>query len=122
MKKTTTPLAVKRIAMAAAAVCATLSMPVAANGTKAMLDLMLKKGVITQKDYDEFIDANKEADENKAFKDSRIDQDVSKAIKDIQKRQNDGAVKENGFGFKSKDGNSELNITGRLHFDARMIN
>ena len=122
MKKTTTPLAVTRIAMAAAAVCATLSMPVAANDTKAMLDLMLKKGVITQKDYDEFIEANKEADENKAFKESRTDQDLSKAIKDIQKRQNDGAVKENGFGFKSKDGNSELNITGRLHFDARMIN
>ena len=119
MKKTTTTLTVKQIAIAVAAVCASLSMPAAANDTKAMLDLMLKKGVITQKDYNEFMEANKEADENKAFKDSRIDQDVSKSIKDIQKRQNDGSVKENGFGFKSKDGNSELNITGRLHFDAR---
>jgi phosphate-selective porin OprO/OprP len=96
-------------------------MPAVANENKAMLDLMLKKGVISQKDYNDFMEANKEADENKAFKDSRIDQDVSRSIKDIQKRLNDGSVKENGFGFKSKDGNSELNITGRLHFDARMI-
>ena len=121
MKKTTTPLVAKRIAIAVAAVCTSLSLPVAANDNKALLDLMLKKGVITQKDYDEFLDANKEADENKAFKESRIDKDVSASIKDIQKRQNDGSVKENGFGFKSKDGNSELNITGRLHFDARML-
>jgi len=120
MKKTTTTFTAKRIAIAVAAVCASLSLPAVANDNKAMLDLMLKKGVISQKDYDEFMEANKEADENKAFKDSRIDKDVSTSIKDIQKRQNDGSVKENGFGFKSKDGNSELNITGRLHFDARM--
>lgn len=119
MKKTTTTINAKQIAIAVAAVCASLSMPAVANENKAMLDLMLKKGVITQKDYNDFMEANKEADENKAFKDSRIDQDVSRSIKDIQKRLNDGSVKENGFGFKSKDGNSELNVTGRLHFDAR---
>lgn len=122
MKKTTTPLAAKRIAIAVATVCASLALPAAADENKAMLDLMLKKGVITQKDYDEFMESNKEASENKAFKDARIDQDVSKSIKDIQKRQNDGSVKDSGFGFKSKDGKSELNITGRLHFDARVIN
>lgn len=121
MNMTTTPLAAKRIAIAVAAVCTSLPLPTLANDNKAMLDLMLKKGVISQKDYDEFMEANKEADENKAFKDARIDKDVSTSIKDIQKRQNDGSVKENGFGFKSKDGNSELNITGRLHFDARVI-
>lgn len=120
MKKTTTTITAKRIAIAVAAVCASLSLPAVANDNKAMLDLMLKKGVITQKDYDEFMEANKEADENKAFRDFRTDKDVSTSIKDIQKRQNDGSVKENGFGFKSKDGNSELNITGRLHFDGRM--
>lgn len=121
MKKTTTTITAKQIAIAVAAVCASLSMPAVANDNKAMLDLMLKKGVITQKDYDEFMEANKEADENKAFKESRTDQDVSKSIKDIQKRQNDGSVKENGFGFKSKDGKSELNVTGRLHFDSRIL-
>ena len=121
MKKTTTTINAKQIAIAVAAVCASLSMPAVANDNKAMLDLMLKKGVITQKDYDQFMEANKEADENKAFKDFRTDKDVSTSIKDIQKRQNDGSVKENGFGFKSKDGNSELNITGRLHFDNRNL-
>jgi phosphate-selective porin OprO/OprP len=94
-------------------------MPAVANENKAMLDLMLKKGVITQKDYDQFMEANKDADENKAFKDSRIDQDVSKSIKFIQKRANDGNVKPSGFGFVSGDGKSEINLTGRMHFDSR---
>ncbi|MFN5099132.1 MAG: OprO/OprP family phosphate-selective porin [Burkholderiaceae bacterium] len=87
-----------------------------------MLDLMLKKGVITQKDYDEFMQANKDADENKAFKDSRIDKDVSKSITFIQKRANDGAVKPSGFGWVSGDGKSELNLTGRMHIDTRFFN
>jgi len=122
MKKTTTTITAKQIAIAVAAVCASLSMPAAANENKAMLDLMLKKGVITQKDYDEFMEANKEADENKAFKDSRIDKDVSKSITFIQKRANDGAVKPSGFGWVSGDGKSELNLTGRLHIDTRFFN
>ncbi len=121
MKKTTTTITAKQIAIAVAAVCASLSMPAAANENKAMLDLMLKKGVITQKDYDEFMQANKDADENKAFKDSRIDKDVSKSITFIQKRANDGAVKPSGFGWVSGDGKSELNLTGRLHFDTRLF-
>jgi len=119
MKKTTTPINAKRIAIAVAAVCASLSMPAVANENKAMLDLMLKKGVITQKDYDQFMEANKDADENKAFKDSRIDQDVSKSIKFIQKRATDGNVKPSGFGLVSGDGKSDINLTGRMHFDSR---
>ncbi len=122
MKKTTTTITAKRIAIAVAAVCASLSMPAVANENKAMLDLMLKKGVITQKDYDEFMQANKDADENKAFKDSRIDKDVSKSITFIQKRANDGAVKPSGFGWVSGDGKSELNLTGRLNIDTRFFN
>ncbi len=47
MKKTTTTITAKQIAIAVAAVCASLSMPALANENKAMLDLMLKKGVIT---------------------------------------------------------------------------
>ncbi|MEY2823633.1 MAG: hypothetical protein RLZ64_171, partial [Pseudomonadota bacterium] len=43
MKKTTTPLTAKRIAIAVAAVCASLALPASANDNKAMLDLMLKK-------------------------------------------------------------------------------
>jgi phosphate-selective porin OprO and OprP len=119
MKKTTTTITAKQIAIAVTAVCASLSLPAAANDTKAMLDLMLKKGVITQKDYEEFMEANKDADENKAFKDSRIDKDVSTSIKFIQKRANDGAVKPSSFGLVSGDGKSEINLTGRMHFDYR---
>ena len=43
MKKTTTTITAKQIAIAVAAVCASLSMPAVANENKAMLDLMLKK-------------------------------------------------------------------------------
>jgi len=96
-------------------------MPAVANENKAMLDLMLKKGVITQKDYNDFMEANKEADENKAFKDSRIDKDVSKSITFIQKRANDGSVKPSGFGYVSGDGKSEINLTGRMHLDTRIF-
>ncbi len=114
-------VAAKRVAVAVAAVCASLSLPAMANDSKALLDLMLKKGVITQKDYDEFVEATRDAAENKAFKEQRVDQDVSKAVKFMQKRDKDGAVKENGIGFRSADGNSEINLTGRLHYDARSI-
>jgi len=96
-------------------------MPAVANENKAMLDLMLKKGVITQKDYNDFMEANKEADENKAFRESRIDKDVSKSIKDLQKRQNDGSVRQSGAGLQSNDGNFTVNLTGRVHFDSRVI-
>ena len=41
MKKTTTTITAKQIAIAVAAVCASLSMPAVANENKAMLDLML---------------------------------------------------------------------------------
>ncbi len=114
-------IAAKRAAIAVAAVCASLSAPVYANDSKALLDLMLKKGVITQKDYDEFLEATKEAAENKAFKDQRIDQDVSKAVKFLQKNAPNGFVRPSGAGLETADGNFILNLTGRLHFDTRTI-
>lgn len=115
-------IAAKRIAIAVAAVCASLSAPAfAAADNKALLDLMLKKGVITQKDYDEFVDATRDAEENKAFKEQRTDQDLSKAVKFIQKREKDGVVKGSGFGLVSGDGQHSVNLTGRVHFDTRVI-
>ncbi len=114
-------IAAKRIAVAVAAVCATLSAPAfAANDTKNLLDLMLKKGVITQAEYDEYMKSD--AYENSQFKDQRIDQDVSKSVKFMQKREKDGAVKGSGLGLVSEDGKNEINLTGRLHFDARFFN
>ena len=117
MKKTTTTITAKQIAIAVAAVCASLSMPAVANENKAMLDLMLKKGVITQKDYDEFMEADKDAEENRRFKEQRTDQDVSKAVKFLQK--NGGTVMRNGIGVQSDDGANSVQLTGRVHMDGR---
>ncbi len=111
--------AAKRVVVAVAAVCASLALPAYAADSKALLDLMLKKGVITQKDYDEFMEAGKDVEENKAFKEQRLDQDVSKANKYIDKHAKDGSVKPSGFGWVSEDGKNEVNLTGRFHFDAR---
>lgn len=114
-------IAAKRVAIAVAAVCASLSAPVYANDSKALLDLMLKKGVITQKDYDEFVEATKDAEENKAFKEKRTDQDLSKAMNYIQKNADTGSVMKNGLGFQSADGKNSVALTGRVHFDTRQF-
>lgn len=121
MNKSNKVFAAKRVALAVAAVCASLAMPAFAADNKALLDLMLKKGVITQKDYDEFVDATKDTEENKAFKEQRLDQDVTKSVKFMQKREKDGAVKENGFGLVSANGEHSVNLTGRVHFDTRIV-
>ncbi len=120
MTKSNNFIAAKRIAIAVAAVCASLAMPAVAADNKALLDLMLKKGVITQKDYNDFVEATKDAEENKAFKEQRLDQDMTKAVKYLQKHDKDGAVKENGFGLVSANGEHSINLTGRVHFDSRL--
>lgn len=120
MKSAPYPQRLKYLAAAVATACITMSLPAsAADDVKNLLDFMLKKGVITQKDYDEYLKSD--AYENEQFKAKRVDDDVSKSVKYLQKVAKDGTVKENGFGFKSNDGNSEINLTGRLHFDGRML-
>ena len=112
-------IAAKRIAVAVAAVFATLSAPAMAADAKSLLDLMLKKGVITQAEYDEFLKSD--AYENQQFKDKRIDDDVSKTVKYVQKHEKDGNVTTNGLGIASADGNFTANLTGRVHMDARVF-
>ena len=110
----------KRLAVAVAAVCATLAAPAfATDDVKNVLDLMLKKGVITQQDYDQFMKDNADAAENKQFKDKRLDQDVGKANAYILKNAEAGQVMKNGLGFQSADGANTVQLTGRVHFDAR---
>jgi phosphate-selective porin OprO/OprP len=123
MNKTPTRLiAAKRIAVAVATVCATLAAPAyATDDVKNVLDLMLKKGVISQQDYDQFMKDNADAAENKQFKEQRLDKDVAKSNSFILKREKDGSVKPTGFGFISADGQNEINLTGRLHYDARFF-
>ena len=113
-------IAAKRIAVAVAAVFATLSAPAMAADAKSLLDLMLKKGVITQAEYDEYLKSD--AYENEQFKEKRADSELSKASKFVQKHEKDGSVKSSGLGIVSEDGKSEINLTGRMHFDVRSFN
>jgi len=124
MNKTLTGvMAAKRVAVAVATVCATLAAPAfAGDDAKALLDLMLKKGVITNRDYDQFMKDNADRAENEEFKNKRLDDDVTKSVKFMQKRATDGAVRENGLGLTSADGQHTINLVGRLHFDGRAIN
>ncbi len=116
-------IAAKRLAVAVAAVCATLAAPAFADDdVKVLLDLMLKKGVITQQDYDQFMKDNADKAENKEFKTQRLDKDVNKSVTFMQKRATDGAVSESGFGLVSNNGDHTINLTGRVHFDSRVIN
>ncbi len=113
-------IAAKRIAVAVAAVCATMSAPAfAADNVKNLLDLMLKKGVITQAEYDDYLKSD--AYENEQFKQKRTDDDLGKASKYVQKHEKDGSVAENGFGLTSANGDHSINLTGRVHFDYRNI-
>ncbi len=120
MTKSKNIIAAKRLAIAVATVCASLSAPAFAGAdNKALLDLMLKKGVITQKDYDEFLDASRDAEENKAFKEKRVDQDLAKANAYLQKNADAGQVMKNGIGIQSADGENSIQLTGRIHMDYR---
>ena len=114
-------IAAKRVAVAVATVCASLSAPAfaAADDVKAMMDLLLKKGVITQAEYNEHIKAAEEAAENRDFKEKRIDADVAKANAYIQKNADAGQVMKNGIGVQSADGRNSIQLMGRLHMDYR---
>jgi phosphate-selective porin OprO/OprP len=121
MNKTPTGLiAAKRLAVAVATVCATLAVPAyATDDVKNVLDLMLKKGVISQQDYDQFMKDNADAAENKQFKEKRLDQDVAKANAYLIKNAEAGQVMKNGIGIQSADGQNSIQLTGRLHMDYR---
>jgi len=113
-------IAAKRLAVAVAAVCATLAAPAFANDdAKNLLDLMLKKGVISQQDYDQFMKDNADAAENKQFKEKRVDSDIAKANAYILKNAETGQVMKNGLGIQSADGQYSVALTGRVHMDYR---
>ncbi len=121
MKKTSTNMMpAKRLAVAVAAVCATMSVPVfAGDDMKGLMELLLKKGVITQQEYDQHIKAAEDAAENQAFKEKRLSEDVAKLNKAAEKSAKSGLVKTNGLGIESADGNFTANLEGRLHMDFR---
>lgn len=121
MKKSPTNLiAAKRIAVAVATVFATMSVPAfAADDLKGLMDLLLKKGVITQQEYEANLQAAQDAAENKAFKEKRIDDDVAKLNKLAEKNKDTGSVMKSGFGMQSADGKTTIQLMGRLHMDYR---
>ena len=47
--------------------------------------------------------------------------DIQKAIDHAKTHEKDGAVKASGFGLVSADGESSINLTGMVHFDAHVI-
>ena len=47
--------------------------------------------------------------------------DIQKAIDYVKKHEKDGSVKPNGMGLISADGESSVNITGMVHFDAHSV-
>ena len=48
--------------------------------------------------------------------------DIQKAIDYVKKHEKDGSVKTNGLGIISADGESSINLTGMVHFDAHAFN
>ena len=48
--------------------------------------------------------------------------DIQKAIEYVKKHEKDGSVKTNGLGIISADGESSINLTGMVHFDAHAFN
>ena len=114
----TRTMTAKRIAVAVAAVCATMSAPSFAAGkdVKALMDLLLKKGVISQQEYDQNIQA---AAENEAFKEKRLADDVKNLNNIAIKNKDTGSVMKNGLGMQSTDGETTIQLTGRVHMDYR---
>ena len=113
-------ISAKRIAIAVATVCASLSTSAyAADEVKAMMDLLLKKGVVTQAEYDKHVKDAADAAENREFKEKRIDADVAKANAYILKNADAGQVMKNGIGIQSADGRNSIQLMGRLHMDYR---
>lgn len=119
-KPQTRVLSAKRITIAVATLCASLSAPVfASDDMKSLMDLLLKKGVISQSDYDKHLNAAQEAAENREFKEKRIDKDVAKANEFLLKNKDAGQVMKNGIGMQSADGSTTIQLMGRVHMDYR---
>jgi len=95
---------------------------------KAILEVLLKKGVITQKDYDKTLEEwNSKPLESVPpvqFVQDALGvkaKEVQKAVEYTKKDEKNGSVKPSGFGFVSSDGERSINLTGLVHFDSRTI-
>jgi phosphate-selective porin OprO/OprP len=111
-------ISVNKTAAAVAMALSTIAAPVfATEDVKGILDLMRSKGVITQAEYDSYM--NSDAAENQKFKEKRTSDDLSKAMTYIQKQGDAGKVQKSGLGIESADGAFSATLTGRIHMDYR---
>ena len=101
----------------------------ALDDAKAILEVLLKKGVISQKDYDNTLEEwnSKPLDSVPPvqFVQDALGvqaKEVQKAVEYTQKDEKNGSVQPSGFGWVSADGENSIKLTGLVHFDARNIN
>ena len=96
---------------------------------KAILEVLLKKGVISQKDYDKTLEEwNSKPLESVPpvqFVQDALGvhaKEVQKAVEYTKKDEKNGSVQPSGFGWVSADGENSIKLTGLVHFDVRNIN
>ena len=101
----------------------------ALDDAKAILQVLLNKGVITQSDYDKTLDEwnSKPSDSVSPvqFVQDALGvqaKEVQQAVENTKKDEKNGSVKSNGLGLVSADGDSSVNITGMVHFDSHQFN
>ncbi len=95
---------------------------------KLVLQLLVTKGVITQKDYDDTLNAidSKPAEgvPPVQFVQDALGvtaKEVQKSVEYTKKDEKNGSVRPSGNGTASADGNNTFNFTGLVHYDARSI-
>ena len=98
------------------------------DDVKTILDVLLKKGVISQKDHDDTLNelSSKPLDSVPPvqFVQDALGvqaKEVQKAVEYTKKDEKNGSVQPNGFGWVSADGESSIKLTGVVQFDARNI-
>ena len=115
------------VALLASAIFSTPAMA-ALDDAKAILQVLLNKGVISQQDYDKTLEEwnSKPLDSVPPvqFVQDALGvqaKDVQKAVENAKKDEKNGSVKPSGFGWVSADGEKSANLIGLVHFDARSI-
>ena len=96
---------------------------------KVVLQLLVTKGVITQKDYDDTIQALESKPATGVPPVQFVQDalgvkatDVQKSVEYTQKDEKKGSVSPAGFGLLSADGQHSVNLTGMVHFDSHQFN
>jgi phosphate-selective porin OprO/OprP len=100
----------------------------ASDDAKTILQVLLSKGVITQKDFDATLDAlNSKLPDGVSpvqFVQDALGvqaKEVQKAVEFTKKDEKNGSVRPSGFGFVSADGQNSINLIGQVHFDVRSL-